>query len=349
MVTQNQQENSAEMLLGLELEGGWKVIDRHKPPTRTTGGRHSIGYIVESDDGRLAFLKALDYSAAFQHPDTPRQLQAMTSAFNYERDLLDRCARMNRIVTALADGTVYKDSWKYPVNYLIFEWAEKDSRTALNNVQQFDIAWCLRTLHHVAVGLQQLHYGQIAHQDIKPSNVLIFDDKMTKIADLGRASLRGHTGPFDELDFPGDKKYAPPELLYEHINPDWVARRLASDMYQLGSLIMFFFTRVGTTASILTNLDPCHSPAYWSGTFPDVLPYVQQAFILGLNGMKADLPNELKDYITRMISELCEPDPEKRGHPINRTQIGNEYGLERYITRLNLFAKKIELKLISIG
>lgn len=54
------------------------------------------------------------------------------------------------------------------VDYLIFELADGDVRSHLDAMPAFDAAFLLRTLHHVATGLQQLHRAQIAHQDLNP-------------------------------------------------------------------------------------------------------------------------------------------------------------------------------------
>lgn len=64
------------------------------------------------------------------------------------------------------------------VFYLIFELADGDIRRHLAVQESLDLAFVLRTLHHVAVGLDQLHRADIAHQDLKPSNVLIYTKEM---------------------------------------------------------------------------------------------------------------------------------------------------------------------------
>ena len=334
------------MLLGLTLEGGWKVTEKLVRPAYATGGHFSMSYAVESSSGRRGFLKALDYSSVFLQPDVPRALEAMTSAYNYERDLLRRCVRMSRVVTSLADGEIRKPGWILPVNYLIFEWAAQDSRAVLDTSRKFDIAWRLRTLHQASVGLQQLHAQRIAHQDLKPSNLLIFGDEESKIADLGRSSYRGSEGPFDMEEFPGDWKYAPPEFLYGRISQDWTTRRLASDMYQLGSLVMFFFGGSGTTSSLLAQLNRRHAPQHWTGTYQEVLPFVRQAFVKSISMMEATVPDTLKAPIARMVGELCDPDPNQRGHPKNRIGHLSKYGLERYVSQFNLLARKVELGIL---
>ena len=104
---------------------------------------------------------------------------------------MSRCKtrHMNRIVEALADGSVEVDQSPLGiVQYLIFEDADCDLRVRLHLLGRLEIAWKLRSLHHVATGLNQLHGQQIVHQDVKPSNILVFNEKNSKIADLGSAS-----------------------------------------------------------------------------------------------------------------------------------------------------------------
>ncbi len=121
----------AECLVGLDLESGWHVQSIvYKPPT-ATGGKFSVGYLVVNEQGQKAYLKALDFSAAFESPDWVRVLESLTKAYNFERDLLARCKdkRFDRVVTPIADGWVnvpgsFGQLGK--VAYLIFPLAKGD-------------------------------------------------------------------------------------------------------------------------------------------------------------------------------------------------------------------------------
>ena len=119
--------------------------------------------------------------------------------------------------------------------------------------------------------LQQLHSVQIAHQDLKPSNVLVFDDQHSKLADLGCASENETICPRDTLDCAGDYTYAPPELLYRQVSSDWRTRRLGCDMYLFGSMVVFFCTGVSMTHLLLARLAREHFYQNWSGTYKEVL------------------------------------------------------------------------------
>jgi eukaryotic-like serine/threonine-protein kinase len=192
-------DKPAEQLLGLTLDKDWKVIEKIATPPGATGGYFSVCYIVEAKDGTKAFLKALDFSKALEEADPARFLQAMTEAYNFERDLLAKCneSKMDRVLKAIGDGSVRipEAGAVGAVQYLIFELADKDVRLHLALSKAIDTAWKLRCLHHVATGLLQLHLVGIAHQDLKPSNVLVFDEKSSKVGDLGRAAYDGRSGP----------------------------------------------------------------------------------------------------------------------------------------------------------
>ena len=334
-------------LSGLTLDGGWTVVElMHRPPT-ATGGRFSVGYRVRHQDGRVAYLKALDFSAALQAPDWTRRLEEMTSAYNFERDLLSICrsARMSRVATAIADGSVTVPGYG-PVEkvvYIIFELAAGDIRSYRDSFQTFDLAWCLRSLHNTAVGLAQLHRNGIAHQDLKPSNVLSFPQEGSKIADLGRASHREKQSTVDSFRVPGDFGYAPPEQLYGHHLSSEFDRRYAADLYHLGSLIFFHFGSVSATEAMIGNLAKTTGVPSYNSDFRQDQAYWQAAFHDALEELRSDIArfaSDLTDDIILLARNLCEPDPSRRGDHTNIRQGYNQYGLDRIISRLDRLAKR---------
>jgi serine/threonine protein kinase len=339
-------QTSAEMLEGLNLQGNWTVVEKVNPGANATGGCFSTGYIIQGTDGRKAFLKALDYSRALRSPDPARALQALTEAYNFERDVLRKCKdrRLDRVVLALDDGVLTApDGGK--VQYLILELAEGDVRSHPDFINGFDLALVLRALHHAATGLKQLHGQGIAHQDLKPSNVLVFPERSWKLTDLGRSALKGSTPPHHDYTCPGDRSYAPPEQLYGQVDLEWNRRRYGSDAYLLGSMVVYFFAGVGTTQLIHTELDPSHSWLQWSGTYGDVLPYVRDAFgrvVDRFEQITQSLPDQVRPELVASVRELCEPDPFLRGHHLTRLTQGNPYALDRYVSRFNLLASRAE-------
>jgi eukaryotic-like serine/threonine-protein kinase len=200
----------------------------------------------------------------------------------------------------------------------------------------------LQCLHHIAVGLLQLHGQGIAHQDLKPSNVMVFAGIESKLADLGRAAAKGQSPPHEGRDVAGDLAYAPPELLYGFCSPDWNQRRLGCDAYLLGSMIVFFFTGTNMTSLLIAMLDPTFDWNTWGGTYSEILPYLREAFSRALATISDSIPAAVRDPIITMIQQLCEPDPARRGHPKNREGLSNPYSLERFVTQLDLLRRRVE-------
>jgi|SRR5580693_4643463 serine/threonine protein kinase len=335
----------ASRLRGLTLPGDW-TADKELTGLSDTGGNFSYGYQVTHKDGRKAFLKALDYSRALRSPDPPKALQALTAAYLFERNILQTCRskRMDRVVQSIQSGNVVVDHTDLGrVDFLILEMADSDVRSFLSASADIDLAWRLRSLHHIATGIHQLHAADIAHQDVKPSNILVFDASVTKIADLGSASQRGVLCPRDDRDFPGDPAYAPPELLYGFRDPDWTTRRFGSDAYLLGSMIVFMFTGLNATGLLLSKMTADHHPRAWKGTYTEVLPYLKDAFGLALESFATTVPNEpIRAELRSLVSYLCEPDLSLRGHPLNRTGHTVRLSLERFLSKLDLLARRAE-------
>jgi serine/threonine protein kinase len=344
---------AAAALVGIDLEGGWRVLNRIPKGPGDTGGHFSESYEVEHEGGAQGFLKAFDYSVALSQPNTAATLQALTAAYLFEVGILEECAqaRMSRVVLALAHGEVDVPGFGVlsRVNYLIFEKAERDVRRHLDLFTTLEIAWALRSLHHVATGMFQLHGRGISHQDVKPSNVLVFSDETSKIGDLGRANKPGQVSPFDALVIAGDRTYAPPELLYGARVPDDALRRRACDMYHLGSMALFLFAGVGTTGALAARLDPSHLWLTWGDSYEAVLPYVVDAFDRVATSFEQGLPDRLKQRLGQAYRDLCYPDPDLRGDSRNRRGTLQQYSLERYVSRFDLMARDAEIRLSTSG
>ena len=341
----------AQLLVGRTLTNGWVVEKLVDDRPDSTGGHFSTSYVVRSPDGREAFLKAMDYRRALSAPDPARELQTMTAAYNHEREVLAHCRAndLTRIVRVLDDGTVPPGDGDPSgvVQYLIFELARGDIRSVVSFAKALDHAWLLRTIHQSAAALRQLHSVQMAHQDLKPSNILVFSQDQYKLADLGRSYHRHITSPTDDYDVPGDSTYAPPELLYGHLHPDWKVRRIAGDLYLLGSLIVYLYSGVAITHLLLNRIDSTHH--YLCGaTYSDVLPYLQHEFAQILREFSEMVPPNVSTDITAAVSQLSNLQPEKRGHPRNAIYKGGRYSLERYVSLFDRLARTAEWSLKHI-
>jgi serine/threonine protein kinase len=339
------------------LDGGWTVGESIVIGRNTnggTGGNFSVAYHVTDHNGQKAFLKALDYSRAMQQKEVAKALQAMTAAYLFECEVLNKCRErhLDRIVTAITSGTITINEVGHDgvVEYLIFELADGDLRKYLQINKKFDLAWSLRSLHQIAIGLKQLHNSGIYHQDLKPSNVLTFDGKDFKLTDLGRSVYEGHDAAHYRLAIAGDPSYAPPDLAYGSVPSDLREWRMSCDVYHLGSMVVFFMTGVGMTPLLMKHLDVPLQPrihpflGQWSGTYQEVLPYVLEAFDNAVLEFGSSVKDpKLRDILTRIVRELCNPNTGLRGHPKERRRTGNSFSLERYISEFNLLAHRAEI------
>jgi serine/threonine protein kinase len=344
----NEDRTPASSLEGLKLDGGWQVLRRLPRSSSDSTALFSETYVVRDRDGREAFLKALDFSRAFALPNAIDVIKDMTSAYVFERDLLDYCRdrRLRRVVMPVGHGTVRAPgSWQYPdVSYIILELADCDARHYRSRMEALDLAWALRTLHHVATALQELHWIGVNHLDGKPSNVLIFNARDSRLGDLGRASRQGYVAPHEHHLIAGDRTYAPPELLYGDPILEVPVRRRATDMYGLGGLLMYMFAGVGPTAVLSSELDPAHHWSNWGGSYIEVLPYVRDAFDRVALLFQDCVPAGISEDLQAIFRQLCEPDPRLRGDQHERESTLSRYSTQRYVSRLNLLARRAEMK-----
>ena len=159
----------ASNLIGKPPKGDW-VIDRSHPSySGATGGCHSLCYVAKTHEGNEAFVKILDTSIDRTKEDPLSDLQLRIDVFQYERQLISKCKdlRMNGIIRGIDSGQLDLGAEKNPLYYLILELADSDLRKQTEINKRFDLAFQMQTLRRTAAGLKQLHWADIAHQDLK--------------------------------------------------------------------------------------------------------------------------------------------------------------------------------------
>ena len=91
----------------------------------------------------------------------------------------------------------------------------------------------VKLVYQLLCGISYMHSQDIEHRDLKPQNLLVFDECILKIADFGAADALRCSRPGKTLVSPvGTLWYRPPELLFGsnlHV--------LASDMWSVGCII----------------------------------------------------------------------------------------------------------------
>ncbi|MCW2366576.1 serine/threonine protein kinase [Sphingobium sp. B7D2B] len=361
----------AECLVGRSLQGMkskkiWTVEERLWVEEEKSNAKCSVGYRVRSADGRQAFLKASDLSLlTIEEGSYVDRIFAATLSHKFERELLEYCrgSRMDRVVLAIDYGETMlpfdgRDEFLF---FIIFELADHDMRVRTDKARDFSLAWCLSAMHELAVGVKQLHLGNVTHNDIKPANCLVFEKIFHKIADLGCATRAHEQSLYEDSHDAGDPKYAAPEIIYAANEGEKAAlcrfdERRAADLYNLGSMIYFLMTGTMMTPQVLSRLAREHRPPLhsggWNGSYKDVEPYWREAFARlmtdfseRLNSVVPEHLADLRHQLFKVVSELCEPQPELRGHPLSRSSTQNRYSVERYISMFDSMRRKAELKI----
>jgi len=343
-----------DCLEGLTLEGGWKIIRQvHRRPG-DTGGCFSVGYIARKGKEE-AFVKALDFIKAFQTSNWTEKLQTMLDDYHFERDTSLKLSGLNRVVTARGHGSVDIPGFPPPTNkvsYLILELAQGDIRGKkfYMDPSHSTIAVKLRGLHNIADGLNQMHQQGVAHQDIKPSNVFVFDRNECKVGDLGCSSDRNKKGPNDNYLVPGDPGYSPPEHDYVYLSatsPIVFNERKALDLYLLGSLFFFNFM-FGTSARAELKRSAVNMGYVTGRTFQEDLPILSAAFSDSVKRLELQISNTAPDLapkIASVVHELCHPDPSLRGNKRMRNH-DRRLCSQRYVSKIDYLAKRAEFGLL---
>lgn len=340
--------------LAARLEGKtidrWKVVKKRIKTTDDHSGAFSSCYEVYNiENGDVGFLKAINYEYAFKvtRPGISSTvfLQDLTQNYNYETELLEFCKdkKMSRIVTAIAHGEYQEPAEMHPVPYLIFETATGSLKN-VKQQKQIDLAWKLGVIHGFLVGLSQLHQEKIVHQDIKPSNILIFGHNVSKLGDLGNATKLDKKSPmWDNASHCGDWSYAPIELWYGYFSPDWNTRRLGADLFMAGGIITYMITDSTFLSLLAANLPDIYKPRKFGGTFEDVKPHLMQAYNKTLAEIKDRIDEPIRKDLIEIIAQLTHPVPEQRGIPKGLRSSLNQYSLHRYISIVDRLAKKVEI------
>ena len=336
-------------LVGKILDGKWKVT---KQLTKSgTGGNFSVCYLAEYE-GKEYFLKALDFSSIARSANFVDGMSAKMNEFRYERDLSNYCKdqHVNKVVVIAGYGEiVFPDYVIGNVAYLVFEKADCDVRKFMDVSETTDVAWCFKSLKDIAIGLRDLHNVGVSQQDLKPSNILVFEQE-SKISDLGRSMCENLNGPYNDWIYSGDQTYAPFEVFYRYEwTKDWHLQNYMTDCFLLGNLITFYLT--GSTVTALMGHFLPHNlfPGIYKGSFKAIASNLLDAYQKVLDNIEHSLPEPVdKPRVKRMIETLCYPIPEKRGHPKAVNSREPNYNLQRYITELDYLRRKTELELYRL-
>ena len=348
--------NPANALTGLTLASGWKLTTKLTPGIGSTGGNFGVGYIGERGIER-AFVKAIDFVGALNSIDPLAELAKLTSHANFERDALAYCGdrRMSKVVRLMGHEYVNPSAsgdLMQRVFCLVMEIGDGDLRGKLHGTEPLLCSVILWILRDVALAIDQLHRGGVAHQDIKPSNVISMTPAVgvgavdMKLGDLGRVVRKDVAGPFDSVPWPGDTQYMPPERWYGYRPTAWPDERESPDAFMLGSLMFFLFTGTPIQPLLVAKLPFAYLPGNWRGGFDEALVTVlrdAQARVI-TESLLPLLPAHISDGLVAIAKELTEPDPTSRGDRQARRTVGRPVGIDRFHQRLRELALRAEIR-----
>lgn len=353
-----EQGNAATRLSGLTLDNDWVVGEMLLTGRRGigSGGYFSVSYSV-SKGNQTAFLKAFDIFQAMERAVQHQQsvttvMLKQLQAYEFETELHRSCLKMKRIVRILDQGqkmvTPLPNEQFSTVPYMIMELADGgDVRSYIQRASAIDLAMKLYYLRDVASGLLQLHSANIAHQDLKPSNIMIFNGDSAKIGDLGRASQQQSFGLHDALTIAGDRGYAPPEQTYGVTLAEWIDRRQKCDLYQFGSLISFLIFGTTINAALKIRIPREILPPVWGGgcqSYEQALPFLEQAFNEVLMDWKNQLPDGIGSEIIEVIQQCSNPDYRVRGSRKTMRQSVPNLGIDRFVSQIDRLATKASIQ-----
>ena len=174
--------------------------------------------------------------------------------FDREKEVIERLAHPN---IALHFGFGGHASHRYVSMELV---SGIDLESQLDQKGIFDLEDVFSIVFQIALGLEHAHFRGLVHGDVKPSNIVVDDDGLAKLLDLG-VSRDINLDEGENAESPttvgATVEFMPPEIFGSHeASP-------ASDLFSLGATAYFLLTGKfivpGTTLEErVSNLKSCN-------------------------------------------------------------------------------------------
>lgn len=181
------------------------------------GGMGQVYRAVRESDGEVVALKVMKREFSSDEQYTRRFRREARAAQEVQHKHL-----VSVLEAGEADGRHYL-VMRYVPGRSLEERVEVDGPLSLDEL--------LRTVAHIAAGLDALHHQGLVHRDIKTSNILLDPDGAAALTDFGLAKGRGYSMLTKPGQIMGTLDYLAPELIRgEEAGP-------RSDIYSFGCVV----------------------------------------------------------------------------------------------------------------
>ena len=96
-------------------------------------------------------------------------------------------------IVRLLDLRINEEDPKFNSVSLILELGELDMKKILKSAQTLQHSHIQRFIYDILLGLKYMHSAGVIHRDLKPGNVLLYEDESVKLCDFGLARCVGTT------------------------------------------------------------------------------------------------------------------------------------------------------------
>lgn len=170
------------------------------------------------------------------------------SKFYREIDAIKACNEMQNpnVVDIYADGHLFvsTEHGKMAFPFYVMDYVDYDLKKYLEEID-LDFNERINICLQIATGIRGLYDAGYYHRDIKPDNILIFDGREMKVADLGLAAHRDDDESDQEYGIIGPRGWLSPEAMNKYLSVGFNDKNYdckidhQSDIFQLGKLFWY--------------------------------------------------------------------------------------------------------------
>ena len=220
---------------------------RPVPPSLRIGSeinRGAYGTVHEGElDGRPVAVKKIHrllLEAASGQKDT---WERVVRDFEKECRLLEGLKHPHIVGFS---GAYYDVKSEEPI--LVMERMKENLRDLLDREGELSLRRQLQICLEIAIGLEFLHSRSppAVHRDLNDKNVMLSEEGVVKLGDLGQSRLKENSVDFFSSGQPGAVPFMPPEALSEH--PHYTEK---IDMFSLGVLMLEICTGCYPTVKLI--------------------------------------------------------------------------------------------------